>query len=232
MEMFSTCNCVYVSSTSSGVIQFPFCRFRHNECDLGFTDPFRLSKYGMYVYLLVFVLPILQMDKASIIGDAIDYVKELQKEVEDIETEIRDLEQKCTGSVEDVDSVEGDSGEIFAGQSTSSLVSGGEYQPPEPTLTTAISCSDKGSVDTAQVQSPARLVQKILEVNLGMDSSCKLLCTCVIVKDTFHTMGSVASVFLSCSRCGTITDVISDNLGTICGCYHKFGDFLYKICLP
>lgn len=156
-----------------------------------------MSKYGMYVYLLVFVLRILQMDKASIIGDAIDYVKELQKEVEDIETEIRDLEQKCTGSVEDVDSVEGDSGEIFAGQSTSSLVSGGEYQPPEPTLTTAISCSDKGSVDTAQVQSPARLVQKILEVNLGMDSSCKLLCTCVIVKDTSYTMGSVASVFFS-----------------------------------
>lgn len=155
-----------------------------------------MSKYGMYVYLLVFVLRILQMDKASIIGDAIDYVKELQKEVEDIETEIRDLEQKCTGSVEDVDSVEGDSGEIFAGQSTSSLVSGGEYQPPEPTLTTAISCSDKGSVDTAQVQSPARLVQKILEVNLGMDSSCKLLCTCVIVKDTSYT-GSVASVFFS-----------------------------------
>lgn len=147
-----------------------------------------MTKYGMYVFLLVFVLHIPQMDKASIIGDAIDYVRELQKEVEDIETEIRDLEQKCTGSVEDVDSVEGDSGEIFAGQSTSSLVSGGEYQPPEPTLTTAISSSDKGSVDTTQVQSPARLVQKILEVNLRMDSSSKFLCTCVTVKDTSYTV--------------------------------------------
>ncbi len=38
----------------------------------------------------------LQMDKASIVGDAVDYIRELQKEVEDIETENSRLEQKCS----------------------------------------------------------------------------------------------------------------------------------------
>jgi hypothetical protein len=38
----------------------------------------------------------LQMDKASIVGDAIDYIRELQKEMEDIETENSRLEQKCS----------------------------------------------------------------------------------------------------------------------------------------
>ncbi len=38
----------------------------------------------------------LQMDKASILGDAIDYVIELKKEVMDIETEVAALEQKCS----------------------------------------------------------------------------------------------------------------------------------------
>ena len=40
-----------------------------------------------------------QMDKASIVGDAIEYVKELQQEVEDIESEISELEKKAAPAV-------------------------------------------------------------------------------------------------------------------------------------
>lgn len=39
------------------------------------------------------------MDKASIVGDAIDYLRELKKEMKDIETEIAELEQKCSKSM-------------------------------------------------------------------------------------------------------------------------------------
>lgn len=39
------------------------------------------------------------MDKASIVGDAIDYVKELKQEVEDIELEISEIERKAIGHV-------------------------------------------------------------------------------------------------------------------------------------
>jgi hypothetical protein len=41
---------------------------------------------------------ILQMDKVSIVGDAIDYLRELQKEVKDIEIENSELEKRVTRS--------------------------------------------------------------------------------------------------------------------------------------
>ena len=37
------------------------------------------------------------MDKASIVGDAIDYVRELKQEVEDIESELSEIERKAKG---------------------------------------------------------------------------------------------------------------------------------------
>ena len=111
------------------------------------------------------------MDKASIIGDAIDYVRELQKELEEIESEIDDLEHKCTGSIgDDAGSVEAATGENFSGPTSSNpgsgaeLVQAGGELGAEPTA--AIESSvDKVSGDSAQVQLPARLGQKILEVS-------------------------------------------------------------------
>jgi hypothetical protein len=40
----------------------------------------------------------LQMDKVSIVGDAIDYLRELKKEVKDIEIENSELEKRVTRS--------------------------------------------------------------------------------------------------------------------------------------
>lgn len=56
------------------------------------------------------------MDKVFIIGDVIDYVCEFQKEFEEIELEIDDLEQKCMGLIGDeVGFVEVVIGENFLG---------------------------------------------------------------------------------------------------------------------
>lgn len=106
-----------------------------------------------------------QMDKASIIGDAIDYVRELQKELEEIESEIDDLEQKCTGSVGDeAGSMEAATGENFSNPTSSNPGSGAEGG--EPTVVTIESCVDKVSNDdSTPAPLPARLAQKILEVS-------------------------------------------------------------------
>lgn len=111
-----------------------------------------------------------QMDKASIIGDAIDYVRELQKELEEIESEIDDLEQKCTGSIGDeAGSVEAATGENFSGPTSSNPGSGVELlQSGEPGVepTARIESSvDKASADSTIFQMPGRLAQKILEVS-------------------------------------------------------------------
>lgn len=110
------------------------------------------------------------MDKASIIGDAIDYVRELQKELEEIELEIDDLEQKCTGSIGDeAGSVEAATGENFSGPTSSNPGSGAELLQGGDTgveNTVSIeSCVDKVLGDSTQMQLPARLSQKILEVS-------------------------------------------------------------------
>ncbi|KAG0589469.1 hypothetical protein KC19_1G022500 [Ceratodon purpureus] len=113
-----------------------------------------------------------KMDKASIIGDAIDYVRELQKELEEIESEIDDLEQKCTGSVGDeAGSVEAATGENFSGPTSSNPGSGAELvqgsgEPGQETTVTIESTVDKVSGDSTQVQLPGRLAQKILEVDV------------------------------------------------------------------
>lgn len=102
---------------------------------------------------------LMQMDKASIIGDAIDYVRELQKELEEIESEIDDLEQKCTGSINDeAGSVEAATGENFSGPTSSNP------EVAENALETAVtieSSADKASGDSMA----APLAQKILEVS-------------------------------------------------------------------
>lgn len=107
-----------------------------------------------------------QMDKASIIGDAIAYVRELQKELEEIESEIDDLEQKCTGSIgDDPGSVEeAGTGENFSSPTSSNLISGVEIQGAEHRVDSNI---DKLSANTTQMLFPARLAQKILEVSTG-----------------------------------------------------------------
>jgi hypothetical protein len=101
-----------------------------------------------------------KMDKASIIGDAIDYVRELQKELEEIESEIDELEQKCTGSINDEGgSVEAATGENFSGPTSSNP------EVVENALETAVtveSSADKGSGDSMG----APLAQKILEVDV------------------------------------------------------------------
>jgi len=113
---------------------------------------------------------VFQMDKASIIGDAIDYVRELQKELEEIESEIDDLEQKCSGSVGDeAGSVEAATGENFSEPSSSNPGSGAELvqggEAGVDTTVTVESSVDKASADSTHVQMPAQLVQKILEVS-------------------------------------------------------------------
>jgi len=110
------------------------------------------------------------MDKASIIGDAIDYVRELQKELEEIESEIDDLEQKCSGSIGDeVGSMEATTGENFSGPTSSAPGSGAELvqggEAGVDTTVTIESSVDKASGDCTHVQMPARLAQKILEVS-------------------------------------------------------------------
>lgn len=110
-----------------------------------------------------------KMDKASIIGDAIDYVRELQKELEEIESEIDDLEQKCTGSGGDeAGSMEAATGENFSNPTSSNLGSGAEGGEPglEPTVVTIESCVDKVSNASTPAPLPARLAQKILEVDV------------------------------------------------------------------
>lgn len=119
------------------------------------------------------VLFLEQMDKASIIGDAIAYVRELQKELEEIESEIDDLEQKCTGSVgEETGSVEeAGTGANFSSPTYSNPASGVEIQGAEP----GVDSVDVVSADATQVQLPARLAQKILEVSPG----CWIINLCI-----------------------------------------------------
>jgi hypothetical protein len=127
----------------------------------------RRKKLNEGLFQLRAVVPkISKMDKASIIGDAIAYVRELQKELEEIESEIDDLEQKCTGSIgDDPGSVEeAGTGENFSSPTSSNLVSGVEIQGAEHGVDSNI---DKLSANTTQVLFPARLAQKILEVDVA-----------------------------------------------------------------
>jgi hypothetical protein len=74
------------------------------------------------------------MDKASIIGDAVNYVQELKKEVEEMENlESSNLESKCCGSVgDDSGSISMDiTGEDAAGITVINLYDGNTGEPAE-----------------------------------------------------------------------------------------------------
>lgn len=59
----------------------------------------RRKKLNDGLYSLRALVPkISKMDKASIVGDAIEHVKELQQQIEDIESEIAEMESECPTS--------------------------------------------------------------------------------------------------------------------------------------
>lgn len=120
------------------------------------------------------------MDKASIVGDAIEYVRDLQQQVKDIELEIADMETKSScvsvyeesgGSMADSDS--GGNYAAVSGVSVSIDTNKSEVA--------SVKCSTNGMSKSCLANSHGRSIlapveQKILEVSsstLGIPPPCR-----------------------------------------------------------
>jgi hypothetical protein len=112
------------------------------------------------------------MDKASIVGDAIDYVRELKQEVEEIELEISDMERRAVSHANE-SSAAGDSGMVSDSCEERASVGeegneAGVTVVTEPDVTEAVAMeaeNTKPLAHTPQVGQPPVLETRILNVS-------------------------------------------------------------------
>lgn len=121
------------------------------------------------------------MDKASIVGDAIDYVKELQQEVDEMELEISDLERSaCHVAVNEssAGSLLSDCEERAAADEELKEAEFTVVTEPNDNIEAAAAATEtentKPLVDNCHGSQPPVLEKRILIVSSNDDESAKL----------------------------------------------------------